>query len=142
MLHTSGVLALVAGLVLVLVAGSGCESTEKKSGDMETVETAVSWSRDGLVQMKFDVDPSMLGIMCEDSALHLRFAPPRGWPPITPEELDRTRADLERLVPEGDRFHSKPVRIFCAQDRQLYLIVAEFHNWPTPVDPLPAMEDY
>lgn len=138
-LETAGVVAI---LILALSAGNGCESTEEKGNEEEFVETTISVSEDGLIQMKFDVDPSMLGIPVEIEELGLRVVPPRGWPPIPPAELDQTIAAMQEMVPEGDWFRSTPVRIFSGQDRQFFMIVAEFQNWPVPVDPFAALEDY
>jgi hypothetical protein len=95
-----------------------------------------------MVEMKFDVDPALLGFTFEDTLLGIRYAPPRGWPPLSSEQFGSVRAALDQVAGREDRFSAEPARIFYDPKGQLFLILAGLPNWPLAVDPIDALREY
>jgi hypothetical protein len=129
-------------LFLAVLLVTGCGSKEKK----QSPGTGTA-GREGAAEnpvpeeMKFDVDPALLGLSYADSSLGLRFSPPGGWPPVEPELFEATRDAYSKIV-TADRFTSRPVRIYSDGEKRFFMIVSEFPSWPAPLDPYVAFADY
>lgn len=130
-----------AALWILALLSVGCGSSDKPK-DSRREASPPPTGADTYPIKTFDVDPAMLGFTYEDSTLALRFAPPRGWPPIETALMEDTKAALEKLAVTEHRLSSRPVRIFVDHDRRLYMILSEFPSWPAPLDPIPAMAEY
>ncbi|MDM7916455.1 MAG: hypothetical protein ACE15D_17930 [Candidatus Eisenbacteria bacterium] len=131
-------LVLFAAVSLLLASNCGTEIGGKK--DRSGREEAAKKSE--ATPAAEAPDPALLGFSYEDSTLGLRFSPPRGWPPLEPELLAQTRAALEQMIREDDRFVSRPVRFFYEKDKRLFMILSEFPDWPVVLDPHSSMADY
>lgn len=137
---------LGAGAMLLLI---GCAGGEKEKGAVREPAPPPAGQQAGLPagapripEATFEADPTLLGFTYEDSTLWLKFAPPRGWPPIEAEMLEQTRQAMAQLSLADDRFVSRPVRIFYEKDRRYFMILSEFPKWPIGLDPLAAMPQY
>lgn len=129
-------------LLLALLFGSGCGSKkEGQSGGTDTAARDAAAQRPAPAEMKFDVNPALLGMSFADSSLGLRFNPPVGWPPIEADLFEKTREAYSKLA-RVERFTSRPVRIFSDGEKRFFMIVSEFPHWPAPVDPYVAFADY
>jgi hypothetical protein len=101
-----------------------------------------AWSGSGVIEMKFDVDPALLGFSVDDSTLGIRLTPPRGWPPLSPGQFEMVRSALEQVGKSESRFDSTPVRIFYEPGKRLFLIMAQLTNWPAVLDPIGGFREY
>ncbi len=129
-------------LMFTLLLGPGCSSKkEGQAGGAGTAGRDAAVQRPAPAEMKFDVDPALLGMSFADSSLGVRFCPPLGWPPIEPDLFEKTREAYSKLA-KVERFTSRPVRIFADGEKRFFMIVSEFPHWPAPVDPYVAFADY
>lgn len=131
-------------LALLLAPGCGSDKGDKAvkgaAGEMAAGNGAAA-PRPAPEEMKFDVDPALLGMSFADSTLRLRFSPPVGWPPLEPDLFEKTREAYAKIA-RVERFTSRPVRIFSDGEKRFFMIVSEFPHWPAPVDPYVAFADY
>ncbi len=149
-------LSAMRGAVAALAVGAllaGCEGKKNETmagrdapatqaGSQTATQTSPAADAQRIASATFDVDPALLGFTYEDSTLWLRFAPPRGWPPVEAELLDQTQQALSEMPISEDRFVSKPVRIFYEKEKGYFMILSEFPKWPVGLDPLATMPQY
>jgi hypothetical protein len=142
--------------LLLAVALHGCQSTGGEKGTTEQASKQASNAQaikslpdsgsvlSRIPELKFDVDPTLLGLSYEDSTLGIRFSPPRGWPPLEPAMMEQTKQAYEKFTgtQSDDQFVSKPVRMFYNKDKRYFMILSDFTAWPAPVDPIAKMEEY
>lgn len=132
----------IAAILLILVLAAGCGAEKHPRGAATRTDPGTGGGDQGPGEMKFDVDPALLGFDYADSTLHLRFSPPRGWPPIESTILDAAKQAIRQFQIPGERFASRPVRIFCEKEHTHFMILSEFPNWVAPLDPHVAFADY
>lgn len=133
---------LLGAAALIMLGGCGGAEKEKAAVKESAPPAAQEPGTPRIASATFDVDPTLLGFTYEDSTLWLRFAPPRGWPPVESEMLEQTQQAMSQLAIADDRFVSRPVRIFYEKDRRYFMILSEFPKWPIGLDPLAAMPQY
>jgi hypothetical protein len=124
----------------LLSSAAGCGSEKKDPGGAES--SARGGKEREFAQMQFDVDPALLGNTYADTTLMLRFAPPRGWPPLDPTLMEAAKEILEKNLPAVEKFSTRPHRIFYNPEKQLFMIISRFPNWPMAVDPYVAFVEY
>lgn len=130
------------GLAVLALLLSGCGGDRERNEADEAPPARAPYGAEGLRQLRVDADPALLGLAYDEPALGLRFAPPRGWPPLDHDVIDQTRAALRQIAPEGTRYHGDPVRIFNDQSLRLFMILADWSAWEIARNPVPALAEY